>query len=279
MEDLNTEGVEHLTRAMGRPPSSVESVGPWTLLGWHRTDSTNTRALQALGSTDRHVLDHMAVFAGLQTDGRGQQQRPWSQQEGLDLAMTLILSRRLPSHAPFALNLAISLAVIEGIEDALPNVGGAALEIKWPNDIMWHGLKAGGILIENSWRGRDWSSAVIGVGLNVGGTPPYPNATRLLDGAAASDEVMAQLRASILDRADARLSEANHPASLLRQYHERLHGWGRAQRWQLDGAPVRGVLESIDIEGRLCVSVDGRQQCFSPGEVGWLGMEPERPSN
>lgn len=278
MEDLNTEGVEHLTQAMGGPPASRSSIGPWTLLGWHRTDSTNSRALKALGSANRHALDHMAVFAELQTEGRGQQHRPWSHEGGRDLAMTLILSRRMPSHTPFALNLAISLAVIEGIEDALPGIGGAALEIKWPNDIMWHGLKAGGILIENSWRGRDWASAVIGIGLNVGGSPPYPNATRLLDRTTASMDVLPQLRASILLRADARLSETNHPESLLRQYHERLHGWGRAQRWQLDGAPVRGILESIDIEGRLCVSIDGRQQCFSPGEVGWLGMEPDTPS-
>ena len=35
------------------------------------------------------------------------------------------------------------------------------------NDIMLDGGKAGGILIENSWRGSGWSSAVIGIGLNV----------------------------------------------------------------------------------------------------------------
>jgi len=37
---------------------------------------------------------------------------------------------------------------------------------------------------------------------------------------------------------------------------------------------VRGTLESIDIEGRLCVNSNGTQQCFSPGEVGWLGLDP-----
>ena len=71
----------------------------------------------------------------------------------------------------------MSLAVLEGIQSALPRVATRGLEVKWPNDIMLKGRKAGGILIENSWRGSRWASAVIGVGLNVFGTAPYPNAT------------------------------------------------------------------------------------------------------
>ena len=64
--------------------------------------------------------------------------------------------------------------------------------------------------------------------------------------------------------------------ALLRQYHERLMGWGKAQRWQLDGVEIRGTLEAIDLEGRLCIALpDGGSQCFSPGEAGWLGMEPD----
>ena len=64
------------------------------------------------------------------------------------------------------------------------------------------------------------------------------------------------------------------PSSLLQQFHQRLFGWGQRQRWQLDGQEVRGSLECIDIQGRLCVNSNGKQQCFAPGEVGWLGLEP-----
>jgi BirA family biotin operon repressor/biotin-[acetyl-CoA-carboxylase] ligase len=188
--------------------------------------------------------------------------------------MSILLTEGLPDHHPFSLNLAVSLAVLEGIESALPRVATRGLEVKWPNDIMLKGRKAGGILIENSWRGSRWASAVIGVGLNVFGTAPYPNATKLL---ATNEDANAlpRLQSAILRRLDNRLSELNSPKALLRQYHERLLGWGRRQRWQFDGQEIRGVLEGVDLDGRLCVLGKDGMHCHASGEVGWLGMEPE----
>jgi len=192
--------------------------------------------------------------------------------------MSVVLTEGLPTRTPFALNLAVSLAVLEGVELALPSLARRQWDIKWPNDLMLDGGKAGGILIENSWRGSSWSSAVIGIGINVAGRPPYPNAVRLLN--APSDPAESHLqvdaiRAAILRRLEDRLAELASPDVLLRQYHERLMGWGKAQRWQLDGIEIRGTLEAIDLEGRLCVALqNGGRRCFSAGEAGWLGMEP-----
>ena len=274
MEDPNIAATEHLFKAMGGPPHSTATIGRWSALGWDTTDSTNSRALQALKSAPQHSLDHFAIHVNEQTAGRGQQQRAWTQEANRDLVMTLILTRNLPAAHPFALNLAISLAVLEGIGDALPAINVDGLEIKWPNDIMWRGRKAGGVLIENSWRGSHWASAVIGIGVNVAGAPPYPNATPLQPEIENAAHTIENLRRSILQRSEQRLAEMTHPQALLQQFHQRLHGWGQLQRWQLDGHPVRGILESIDIEGRLCVSENGVKHCFSPGEVGWLGLEP-----
>ena len=273
VEDLHTLAISHVTKAMGTPPLTTATEGRWTLMGWADTDSTNSRAMSALRNSQRGILDHFALYVNHQKAGRGQQQRRWSATPQ-DLAMTLILEHKLPSGAPFALNFAISLAVVQAIEDVFPSIQSKDLLIKWPNDIMLKGAKAGGILIENSWRGNAWSSAVIGIGLNLIGIPPYPNATRLApDGPLAANTAL-DLRKAILKRADDRLAELAHPPSLLQQYHQRLFGWGQKQRWQLDGQEVRGTLESIDIQGRLCVNSNGTQQCFSPGEVGWLGLEP-----
>ena len=85
---------------------------------------------------------------------------------------------------------------------------------------------------------------------------PYPNAVRLLPTQASVAEShlhVDALRAAILRRLDARLSELGSPEALLREYHQRLLGWGQAQRWQLDGSKFGGILESIDLDGRLCV--------------------------
>ena len=256
-------------------------LAPWVLLSWPSLDSTNAAAhrLLHLPSTAASSHLHRHVLTTLeQTAGRGQQNRPWHGDVGADIAMSVVLTEGLPEAHPFVLNLAVSLAVLEGVEAALPNIGRRAWEVKWPNDLMLDGKKAGGILIENSWRGSAWSSAVIGIGINVAGRPPFPNAARLLHANTHSEESHLQvdaIRASVLRRLDARLAELNSPDTLLRQFHERLLGWGRAQRWQLDGVEIRGTLEAIDLEGRLCVALpDGSGQCYAPGEVGWLGMEP-----
>ena len=274
VEDPYTAALQPLSDAFGAAPDSCTREGRWTLCAWRETDSTNSRALQALRSAPNTSLDHVALTVDRQTAGRGQQHRQWSQASERDIALTLILTRNLPSASPFALNLAVSLAALEAIEAALHQIRGDALQIKWPNDIFWKGRKAGGILIENSWRGARWSSAVIGIGINLAGQPAFPNATRLLSPDEVNSDTVSNLRSAILDRTEHRLSELGHPEALLQQFHQRLYGWGQAQRWQLDGTPVSGVLESIDLEGRLCVSSGGRQHCFSPGEVGWLGLEP-----
>lgn len=256
-------------------PAEWTPVEFWRIGHWAEVDSTNSCAHRALHSGWQPGRLHRTVFtAGHQTRGRGQQARSWTGQSGADLAMSILLTEGLPALHPFSLNLAVSLAVLEGIESALPRLATQSLEVKWPNDIMLQGRKAGGILIENSWRGSSWASAVVGIGLNVFGTAPYPNATKLLT-TEQDSHTLHQLQSAILSRLDNRLSELNTPEALLRQYHERLLGWGQRQRWQLDGREIRGVLEGVDLDGRLCVLGEDGMHCHSPGEVGWLGMEPK----
>ena len=271
MEDLRTP-LDWIDPVYG--PAAWTSHGPWALAHWPQVDSTNSTAHRALHSgIDQKALHRTVYAAAHQLQGRGQNTRVWSGEAGKDLAISVLLTQSLPSACPFALNLAVSLAVLEGIESHLPQIQSASLEIKWPNDIMLKGKKAGGILIENNWRGNSWASAVIGIGLNVGGKAPYPNATQLME--QIETDSISLLEQRILNRLNGRLSEMASPEALLRQYHGRLMGWGRKQRWQLDGTEIRGVLEGIDLEGRLCVLDASGMSCHAPGEVGWLGMEPK----
>ena len=96
-----------------------------------------------------------------------------------DLAMTLILGAQTARSDPVCAEYRRQPCCCEAIEALHSGIQSKDLLIKWPNDIMLKGAKAGGILIENSWRGNSWSSAAIGIGLNLAGTPPFPNATRL----------------------------------------------------------------------------------------------------
>jgi len=58
----------------------------------------------------------------------------------------------------------VPLLVAYGISQGLCTPG---LRIKWPNDLLWHGAKVGGILIE-----EQGDVLVAGIGLNVSWAPP-----------------------------------------------------------------------------------------------------------
>ena len=256
---------------------TLQTGSPWRLVHWATIDSTNAAAHRTLHklTAKQMPLAHQTVLStDEQTQGKGQQNRVWVTESNRDLAMTVVLTKGLPTACPFALNLAVSLAVLEGVENAIPRLATPAWEIKWPNDLMLRGQKAGGILIENNWRGAQWSSAVVGIGLNIGGKPPFPNATQVLDDRHPTSDTLQNIREHILSQLEKRLSEVHSPEVLLRQFHERLLGWGKAQRWQLDGQEIRGILESISLQGKICVLEVSGTNCYSPGEVGWLGMEP-----
>ena len=57
--------------------------------------------------------------------------------------------------------------------DLFCRYAGSGGSIKWPNDIFWGDRKAGGILIENCWRGSQWTWAIVGIGMNINQTS-YP---------------------------------------------------------------------------------------------------------
>lgn len=51
--------------------------------------------------------------------------------------------------------------------EALRNVAGIAIELRWPNDLFVSGRKIGGILCESSFIGPRCEFAVVGIGVNV----------------------------------------------------------------------------------------------------------------
>jgi BirA family biotin operon repressor/biotin-[acetyl-CoA-carboxylase] ligase len=60
-----------------------------------------------------------------------------------------------------------SAAIALGARAFFASFAGAETKIKKPNDIYHRDRKAGGILIENLVRGKDWTWTVIGIGMNI----------------------------------------------------------------------------------------------------------------
>lgn len=123
-------------------------------------DSTNSR-LMALPLTDSDA--RIAVLAtDRQTAGRGRRGRSWLSWPGAGLTFSVLWRFAAAPHVPGGLSLAVGLAVARCLE----KLGVEGVQLKWPNDVLIHGKKIAGILVELSSARRGEMAAVIGIGLN-----------------------------------------------------------------------------------------------------------------
>jgi BirA family biotin operon repressor/biotin-[acetyl-CoA-carboxylase] ligase len=117
-------------------------------------DSTNTFALTYAGDP---ANDGLAILADEQTAGRGQHGRSWSCPGGSGVLLSLLLFPPPALRRPAILTAWAAISVCELI---LKQTGLQA-KIKWPNDVLIHGRKVCGILIEQA------GGTALGIGLNV----------------------------------------------------------------------------------------------------------------
>ncbi|WP_348797015.1 biotin--[acetyl-CoA-carboxylase] ligase [Flavobacterium adhaerens] len=139
-------------------------------------DSTND-FLKGL-SNKQELQNFTVVTAENQLKGKGQMGSKWKSEIGKNLITSILIKDfLLHNEAVFNLNVAVSLAVIR----VLKNYNIPDLSIKWPNDIMSANKKIGGILIENTLKGKNIVSSIVGIGLNINQThfPNLPRASSL----------------------------------------------------------------------------------------------------
>ena len=140
-------------------------------------DSTNIYAMEQIKAGK--AISGSCYNTPFQTHGKGQHGRVWESEKGQNLLCSYVLE--LKSLNP-AKNWGpedqkgLSAAVAIGAKAFFGANAGDETLIKLPNDIYWRDRKAGGILIENSLRGTDWTWSVIGIGFNINQTSFSPDA-------------------------------------------------------------------------------------------------------
>jgi BirA family biotin operon repressor/biotin-[acetyl-CoA-carboxylase] ligase len=117
-------------------------------------DSTNTRAAALAHDSGN---DGLVILADAQTAGRGQHGRSWLCTPGAGALLSVLLFPPPALRRPALLTAWAAVAVCETVRHST----GLEAKIKWPNDVLVHGKKVCGILIE---QGR---GTVVGIGLNV----------------------------------------------------------------------------------------------------------------
>jgi len=103
-----------------------------------------------------------AVIAETQTGGRGRMGRAWASPPG-GIYLSIILRPDIKPSEALRFPLIVGVAVAEAIEQ----LTGLKPQLKWPNDIIVAGRKAGGILLEMSAEMDSINYIVIGMGINV----------------------------------------------------------------------------------------------------------------
>ncbi len=132
------------------------------LLSFDKLDSTNSEAERLLAQ--KKWAEGTVVVAKEQFAGRGQMGNSWHSQANKNITMSIILYPKIDfPQQQFLLHQIISL----GVKDCLENLGLKNINIKWPNDILIHEKKIGGILIQNAISSKGISHSIIGIGLNV----------------------------------------------------------------------------------------------------------------
>jgi len=248
-----------------------------------RTDSTNQRLLEADAGQDPQAL-----FAELQTAGRGRRGRQWRSPFGANLYLSLGWS--FPAWPPQLS--ALSLAVGVACARALRGAGLREVMLKWPNDLRVGADKLGGILIEQRGEAGGACRVVIGIGINVAmseaqagelGQPwislqaalaksTQPFAPRSPGGAyrgGAAPFDRNALAAGLLGELLAALEQFQSQG-----FEPFLVDWAALdltanQPVRIEGAgePLLGIARGVDAQGALIVEVQGRRQPVHSGEV------------
>jgi BirA family biotin operon repressor/biotin-[acetyl-CoA-carboxylase] ligase len=166
-----------------------------------QVDSTNN---YAMAKVHEGLAKHgNAFFSPHQTQGKGQRGKVWQSMENQNIALSIVLE-------PLGINInqqfEISVVAALGGLDFFSSYAGDESSIKWPNDIYWRDRKAGGILIENVFQGKEWRFCIIGIGINVNqgefaAELPNPVSMKQITGKEFNPESLArELHQSILYR-------------------------------------------------------------------------------
>ncbi len=243
-------------------------------------DSTNAYALeQAQANDGRPAAPAGSVyFADEQTAGRGRGGHTWHSEPNAGLYVSVLLRPRLSPTAALWLPLATGLA----IRSAIAEVCGITADIRWPNDVLLHGKKCCGILVEsgagdNTPTGEEQlRHVVIGVGVNVNHAAFPPELSSLATSLRIEtgyewprQPVLTALLLSI--HAELRLLEAEVAGapldSKLLERFAAASTWVRGKRVHVEEAGgYTGLTDGLDERGFLRVlTADGLRTVLSGG--------------
>jgi BirA family transcriptional regulator, biotin operon repressor / biotin---[acetyl-CoA-carboxylase] ligase len=221
-----------------------------------RIESTNREAV-ALGQAG--VEHGTLVLAEAQTAGRGRMGRSWFSPPGVNLYASLVIRTAIDAQRMAGWLSWLPLMAAVSAAQAIEAVAKGPIAIKWPNDLLIHERKMGGILCESGGSAGVDPFQVIGIGLNVNGAledfphdlRPFATTIRHETGGVIDrNRLMAHLLIE-LESCLERFLSCGADAIMI-AYRQRCTTIGKAVKAVLaDGTEYMGVAEGIEEDGSL----------------------------
>ena len=232
-------------------------------------DSTNNYAMAKVHAG--MAPEGTIFFAYEQWAGKGQRGKSWSSLPGENIIISAVLEPVFLSVTrQFPLSACVALACHDLYSRYVPS---GQSSIKWPNDLYWNDRKAGGILIENSFRGDKWLATVAGIGININQeqfpeTLPNPVSLRQITGHSYDAVEMARQLGDCLWLRYEQLRELGADFQLS-EYNSRLYKLGQRIALKWNGTVLETTVKGVGVGGEL-LTEDTTERQFRFGEVEWI---------
>ena len=128
-------------------------------------DSTNNEAERQLSYARKSPF---AITSSCQTKGRGRLGRDWYSASAENLYLTVVFEPNIPPQQLQHFTLWSGIHICRALQSF---ISGAALKIKWPNDLHCEGRKFAGMLTEAKMDTDSIGSIIFGIGLNLNSNP------------------------------------------------------------------------------------------------------------
>jgi BirA family biotin operon repressor/biotin-[acetyl-CoA-carboxylase] ligase len=239
----------------------MSRLGPVECIGreievFERTTSTNDVA-EKLGRDG--VREGVVIFAESQTKGRGRLGRVWNSPTRKGLWFSVLLRPNLHPQETTQLTVISATA----LRRAIRNICGLKADIKWPNDLLFRGRKAVGVLTEMSAELDRVRHVILGIGVDVNQaeaefSPDLRSIATSLRIESGSEISRAELAVEILRQLDADYARmrAGKFAAIADEWEAACITMGRAVTVHIGERRFRGRAESLDADGALLIRTE-----------------------
>lgn len=230
-------------------------------------DSTNSEALRQAGKGEEHGL---WVWALSQQAGRGRYGRHWESLTG-NLFASLLLRPECSPMIASQLGFVGGLALFDTVHNLAHEDRSPPLTIKWPNDLLCDGMKAGGILLESTRDITGGTSVVMGMGVNLSAHPQgaeYPATNLGQYGIVTTPDKVLERLAQTCDTWLGVWDNGAGFEAIREAWMKRSLPIGAPLKVRLSDEILQGSYQGIDPDGALILAIaDGQKRRITTGDI------------